>query len=94
MITKENILVTPKEKILHGITRKKIISLAKKLGIKTEERDIQLNEIPEIKEAFITSSTKRMLPVSKIDDYKLDDLYTSGIMQTIWQELIKLELNN
>jgi len=94
MITKENILVTPKEKILHGITRKKIISLAKKLGIKIEERDIQLNEIPEIKEAFITSSTKRILPVSKIDDYKLDDLYTSGIMQTIWQELIKLELNN
>jgi D-alanine transaminase/branched-chain amino acid aminotransferase len=94
MITKENILVTPKEKILHGITRKKIITLAKKLGIKIEERDIQLNEIPEIKEAFITSSTKRMLPISKIDDYKLDDLYTSGIMQIIWQQLVELEMNN
>jgi len=94
MITKKNILVTPKEKILNGITRKKVIDLAKKIGIETEERDIHLNEITEIKEAFITSSTKRMLPVSKIDDYKLDELYTSGIMQTIWQQLVELEMNN
>ena len=94
MITKENILVTPKEKILHGITRKKIITIAKKLGIEIQERDIQLNEITEIKEAFITSSTKRMLPICKIDDYKLDDLYTSGIMQIIWQQLVELEINN
>ena len=94
MITKENILVTPKEKILHGITRKKIIALAKKLEIKIEERDIHLNEIKEIKEAFITSSTKRMLPVSKIDDYILSDLYRSEIMQTIWQELINQEREN
>jgi D-alanine transaminase/branched-chain amino acid aminotransferase len=94
MITKKNILVTPKEKILNGITRKKVIDLAKKIGIETEERDIHLNEITEIKEAFITSSTKRMLPVSKIDDYKLDALYTSGIMQTIWQQLVELEMNN
>jgi branched-chain amino acid aminotransferase len=94
MITKKNILVTPKEKILNGITRKKVIDLAKKIGIETEERDIHLNEITEIKESFITSSTKRMLPVSKIDDYKLDALYTSGIMQTIWQQLVELEMNN
>ena len=94
MITKENILVTPKEKILNGITRKKIIALAKKLEIKIEERDIHLNEIKEIKEAFITSSTKRMLPVSKIDDYILSDLYRSEIMQTIWQELINQEREN
>jgi D-alanine transaminase/branched-chain amino acid aminotransferase len=94
IITKQNILVTPKEKILHGITRKKIIAIAKKLGIEVQERDIQLSEISEIKEAFITSSTKRMLPVSKIDDYKLDELYTSRIMQTIWQQLVELEMNN
>jgi branched-subunit amino acid aminotransferase/4-amino-4-deoxychorismate lyase len=94
IINKQNILVTPKEKILHGITREKIIAIAKKLGIEIQERDIHLNEITEIKEAFITSSTKRMLPVSKIDDYKLDELHTSGIMQTIWQHLVELELNN
>ena len=64
------------------------------MGIEIQERDIQLNEITEIKEAFITSSTKRMLPISKIDDYKLDDLYTSGIMQIIWQQLVELEINN
>jgi len=94
IINKKHVLITPKEKILHGITRKKIIAIAKKLGIEVQEKDIQLSEISEIKEAFITSSTKRMLPVSKIDDYILDELYTSGIMQSIWQHLMELEMNN
>ena len=94
IINKQHVLITPKEKILHGITRKKIIAIAKKLGIEVQEKDIQLSEISEIKEAFITSSTKRMLPVSKIDDYILDELYTSGIMQSIWQHLMELEMNN
>ena len=93
MIKKENILVTPKDKILHGITRKKIIAIAKKIGIEVQERNIQLDEISEVKEAFITSSTKRILPVSKIDDCILSDSYSTGIMQSIWQDLVKLEMN-
>ena len=93
IITKQNILITPKEKILYGITRKKVIEIALKAGVEVAERNIHLNEIHDAKEAFITSSTKRILPVSKIDDYKLDEPYTSGIMQTIWQHLVELEIN-
>ena len=91
IINKENILVTPKEKILHGITRKKVIEIVKKLGIEIQERDIHLNEIENAKEAFITSSTKRILPVAKIDEFEMCELYYSGIIQTVWQNLIKLE---
>ena len=57
------------------------------------ERNIHLNEIHDAKEAFITSSTKRILPISKIDNYIVGDLYESGIMQTIWQHLVELEIN-
>jgi D-alanine transaminase/branched-chain amino acid aminotransferase len=94
IINKENILVTPKEKILHGITRKKVIDIVKKLGIEIQERDIHLNEIENANEAFITSSTKRILPVVKIDDIEMDGLYSSGIMQTIWKKLMEVECQN
>ncbi len=92
IITKQNVLVTPKEKILHGITRKKVIEIAMKEGIKVAERDIHLNEIHDAKEAFISSSTKRIVPVSVIDDQKIEQLYNSGIMQKIWEQLLKLEM--
>ena len=94
IINKENILVTPKENILYGITRKKVIDIAKKLGIEIQERDIHLNEIENAKVAFITSSTKRMLPVVKIDDIEMDGLYSSGIMQIIWKKLMEVEWQN
>lgn len=92
IITKQNILVTPKEKILYGITRKKVIETALKAGVEVAERNIHLNEIHDAKEAFITSSTKRIVPVSTIDSKKIEQLYDSGIMQKIWEQLLKLEM--
>lgn len=94
VINKQHELVTPKQNILQGVTRKKIIDIALKAGIEVAERDIHLNEIADAKEAFITSSTKRMLPVAKIDDIQMDGLYSSGIMQTIWNKLLEAEFQN
>ncbi len=94
VINKQHELVTPKQNILQGVTRKKIIDIALKAGIEVAERDIHLNEIADAKEAFITSSTKRMLPVAKIDDIEMDGLYSSGIMQTIWNKLLEAEFQN
>jgi branched-chain amino acid aminotransferase len=94
VINKQHELVTPKQNILKGVTRKKIIDIALKAGIEVAERDIHLNEIADAKEAFITSSTKRMIPVAKIDDIEMDGLYSSGIMQTIWNKLLEAEFQN
>ncbi|MBX2870715.1 MAG: aminotransferase class IV [Saprospiraceae bacterium] len=61
-------LVTPEADVLPGITRMKVIQVAKELGLPVEERTVQLNEIFEAKEAFITSSIKGVLPVTYMDD--------------------------
>jgi branched-subunit amino acid aminotransferase/4-amino-4-deoxychorismate lyase len=66
-ITQKGVLVTAGEKVLAGITRAKILALARKAGIPVEEREITLPELAEAKEAFLTSSTKGALPVSFID---------------------------
>lgn len=67
IVTKENVVVTPKKNILPGITRKRILELASK-KLPVEEGVVTLNDIRTAKEAFLTSTTKRVLPVIQVDN--------------------------
>ena len=68
LVTKDDTVVTPKDKLLHGITRKNTIALARK-HFQLEERDITLQELLAAKEVFITSTTKGAMPVVQIEDH-------------------------
>ncbi len=68
IVTQNNTLATPGKNILQGITRKQLLAIASTIGITVEEREISINDIKQAKEAFITSSTKRLIPVTKVDD--------------------------
>ena len=66
-IVKKGRLVTPKEGILLGITRSFVIKLAGKLKLPLEERAIPLKEVLKADEAFMTSSTRNIVPVIMVD---------------------------
>ncbi|GCE49537.1 branched-chain amino acid aminotransferase [Thermosporothrix hazakensis] len=60
-------LITPREGVLSGITRDTVLKLAQgRFAI--EERPILVSELPEIDEAFLSSSSKEITPVVQIDD--------------------------
>lgn len=65
IVTEENKIVTAAANILKGITRKKLLELYAEFQI--EEREISLKEALHAREAFITSTTKLILPVYSID---------------------------
>ena len=65
-IVKNNAVITPEKGILKGITRGKVLQFARS-HYRVEERDVSLEEIYLADEAFITSSTKRLMPVVDID---------------------------
>lgn len=67
-----NTLVTPREGVLMGITRNVVLELARGL-FPIEERAISLAELPHVDEAFITSSSKEIMPVVRIDDLAIGD---------------------
>lgn len=54
--------------ILEGITRRKILELARDLGLDVQETSIHLGELAAAQEAFITSSTRGIVPVRRVDD--------------------------
>jgi D-alanine transaminase len=69
IITKDGRLVTREAgpHILNGITRMAILRLARKAGIKVEERGFSVEEALAAREAFLSSSTAWVLPVTSID---------------------------
>ena len=67
IIDQEDTIVTTDQDILFGITRKQLLQVAQNF-YKIEVRPISLTELYTAKEAFLTSSTKGVLPVVQIDD--------------------------
>lgn len=92
IVTEEGILVTPTFNMLKGVTRKNILSIALEKGIPTEERNFHLEEVHQAREVFITSSTKRILPVNKLDGKDLNSLDANyPVAKILWDELLKKE---
>lgn len=66
------IVTTPKsELILPGITRDLVVELARANNICIEERSISTAELMSAKEVWMTSSTKEILPIVKIDTTRI-----------------------
>ncbi len=56
-------------RILHGITRRAVLKLAEEMKFKVEERAFTLQEAYEAAEAFVTSASTFVMPVTKIDNH-------------------------
>ena len=90
IITQENILVTPNEGMLKGVTRGNILSVAKQI-MPVEERTVTLEDICTAKEAFISSSTKRIIPVSAVDEFRFSSYSADGFSGRLFEALRLLE---
>jgi branched-chain amino acid aminotransferase len=61
----------PASEILHGVTRKHVLAVAKQLGYFCEEVAIPLDSITTYDGAFLTSTSTKIMPISSIDDTAL-----------------------
>ena len=70
IVDAEGRLITrpPENAILNGITRRRLIELARAHDLTVEERAFTLEEAKRAREAFLTSTTSFVLPVVQIDD--------------------------
>ena len=78
-IVKDGALKTPKEQyILSGISRRVAIELAQELGITVEESDIDLFDAYTADEAFVTSTSFCICPVSSFNGSPVGDASVPG----------------
>ena len=70
IVTHDDELVTrpAANDILNGITRQTILKLAKDRGLTFKERPFSLAEAKAAREAFVSSATAFVMPVTQIDD--------------------------
>lgn len=61
------ILGTAGDDILFGVTRQTVIDIAQGRGLEAKYQPLRLDEIETVEEAFITSSSRGIVPVVQID---------------------------
>jgi len=84
-MVKDNKILTPDTDILLGITRASVIQLAEKY-YQVEGREVRIEELWEADEAFMTGTTKKVLPVIRIGDHSIGN----SVPGTVTKHLMEL----
>ncbi|MAT44501.1 MAG: hypothetical protein CL609_19375 [Anaerolineaceae bacterium] len=86
-----NCLYTADDNVLDGITRKIVLELAEDLHINTIFEAIKIKDISKLDEAFITSTSRNIMPVKRINDIPVGNItpgpITTQLMDRINQRI-------
>ncbi len=87
-IVEAGVLITPPKdhRLLPGITRDLVVELARNAGIPCRERTVTESELRAAQEIWITSSTREILPVTRLDD----TVVGKGRPGEMWQRMYQL----
>jgi D-alanine transaminase len=87
-IVKDGIIITPPKTdcLLPGITRDLVVEQAHEHGLTVKEANIKQTELETADEIWLTSSTKEILPVTKLNGQPVG----SGKPGTVWQQMYAL----
>lgn len=90
VVTADNKLITANEHVLYGITRKHILQIATSI-LEVNEQPVSLTDVLTAKEVFVSSTTKRLLPVFSVNGTKIGDGNTGTVTADLYQRFLELE---
>jgi D-alanine transaminase/branched-chain amino acid aminotransferase len=90
IVTADNKLITPAHNILYGIIRKNIIKLATEI-MPVEERNISVDELLQASEVFLTATTKKIIPIVKINDQSVGNAKPGPVTSKLFEKFLELE---
>lgn len=87
-VVRDGTLLTPPTGpwLLGGITRDLILELARANGIDAVETGIRCEELASVEEIWLTSSTKEILPATRLDGHPVG----SGVPGPMWRRMREL----
>lgn len=89
-IVKNSQVFTPSLHVLKGITRSITIDILREKQIPFSEKEISKDELDEADEVFITSTTKGIAPVVRIDEKTVNNGEVGAISKTLIEDYQKL----
>ena len=94
-IVRDGVIVTSDRSVLNSLSCKVIEELANSLGIPFEKRAIQVSELAQAEEAFLSSSAVCILPVSQIDGHAVGRGQPGPVFRQLvkaWSELTGVDI--
>lgn len=92
----DDVLQTPTTRnILDGISRQTVMELAGDLGIEVVEKDLTLYEASNAEEAFWTTTSYCILPVSAIDGHRIGSSYPGHCAAKLldaWSNMVGVDI--
>jgi len=67
----DTLYTPPLKDVLGGVTRKRILQIAEELSFPIKEEPVKLSDLSRVKAAFISGTSPKILPISKIDEKEL-----------------------
>jgi branched-chain amino acid aminotransferase len=88
-VSQNGAVVTPREGVLEGITRRTVLDMANALQLPIEVRPLPADELRGAREVFLSSSGGGVLPVTRVDGRAIGDgtpgATTHKLVQTYWE---------
>lgn len=95
-IVSEGVLKTPRTlQVLAGITRQTTLEIAQRLGIPTQETDLQPYDVYTAEEAFFTSTPYCIMPATKFNGLPIGDGRVGPVTKRLlqgWAELTGVDV--
>lgn len=77
----EKVYTAPGKDVLIGITRKHIFNVCEKLNVKIIEETIHVEDLEKLDGAFMSGTSVNVLPISTVDDIKLNSITNPVIIE-------------
>jgi branched-chain amino acid aminotransferase len=95
IVRRGRLISPPGESILRGISRDVVFEIAAQMGIPAEEREFQVYDIISADEAFLSVTSRSILPVTRINGAEIGDGApgpTVARLQMAWSHLVGVDI--
>ena len=90
-MVKNGIVYTPGKNVLKGITRSIVADILNEWSVKLIEDEISIHDLLNADEIFLSSSTKKIMPVVEIDGKKIGDGSVGQITKRLMTEYKQIQ---
>jgi branched-subunit amino acid aminotransferase/4-amino-4-deoxychorismate lyase len=90
VVTREGKVLTPSDNVLHGVTRKNVLRLAAR-RFDAAEDNVTLDALYQAREVFLTSTTKRIVPVVTVDGRAIGNGQPGPVTRQLLEDLMACE---